>query len=167
MNAVRLSAVMIFLCVLLSGCQWLDRTAPSDGTGRMDGEGDLISGEEALRLYGLTPDGEAMVSTTTADPEPWFPRDVWVAASVLPYDDPAPILSLPVYADAELGVFSTWVGDLPAGSAVTLLSVHADGRACFVEGQTMQGWDVRGWVACNRLLLENPGETMNVEGDGN
>jgi len=166
MKALRMCILMVFLCVLLSGCQWLDRTAPSDGAGPVDGEGTVISGEEALRLYGITLDGEAMVRTTTADPEPWFPREVWVAASVLPYDDPAPIVSLPVYADAELGVFSTWVGDLPAGSAVTLLSVHADGRACFVEGQTMQGWDVRGWVACNRLLLENPAETIDMEEDG-
>ena len=79
-----------------------------------------------------------------------------MSASILPFDDPDPILVLPVYADSELGVLSTWVGDLEAGSIVILLSVHADGRACHIEGKAFQGWEVEGWVACNRLLFSEP-----------
>ncbi|MCJ7694728.1 MAG: hypothetical protein MUO40_04800, partial [Anaerolineaceae bacterium] len=41
--------------------------------------------------------------------EPCFPMLVWVYASILPYEDPDPILVLPVYADSELGVLNTWV----------------------------------------------------------
>ena len=81
---------------------------------------------------------------------------VWVSASILLYDDPDPIVILPVYADSELGVLRTWVGDLEAGSSVMLLSVHPDGRACFAKGRAIQGWDIQGWVVCNRLLFYEP-----------
>ena len=79
-----------------------------------------------------------------------------MSASVLPYADPDSILVLPVYADSELGVQSTWVGDLEADSSVTLLSVHPDGRSCYVEGVAIHKWKIEGWVACNRLVLMKP-----------
>jgi len=71
---------------------------------------------------------------------------------------------LPVYADSELGVSSTWVGDLEAGSSVMLLSVHPDGRTCSIKGVSLQGWDVEGWVACNRLVFEKPPNLVDTEG---
>jgi len=117
--------------------------------------GRVISGEEALRLYGIDAETEVDPYEFRATPEPWFPMQVWVSASVLPYDDQDPILVLPVYADSELGVQSTWVGDLEAGTSVMLLSVHPDGRSCYVEGAALQGWEVEGWVACNRLVFKD------------
>jgi len=44
-----------------------------------------------------------------------------------------------VYADSELGVSSTWVGDLEPESTVTLWSVHPDGHACFIGGGSFSG----------------------------
>ena len=90
-------------------------------------------------------------------------RNTGTILSILPFDDPDPIVVLPVYADSELGVFSTWVGDLEAGSSVMLLSVHPDGRSCFVEGRAIQGWDIQGWVACNRLIFHEPTPIVNPE----
>ena len=150
------------------GCQLVVKTAaPSGEIGQSENEGSVISGEEALRLYDITPVEVVSPEAPTPSPEPWFPMQVWVTASVLPYDDPDPIRTLPVYADHELGVSSTWIGDLAAESEVTLWSVHANGRACFVEGPAIQGWQVRGWVACNRLVFEKPTGTIGSEGDGN
>jgi len=126
----------------------------------------VISGEEAQRLYGIDPGGEVATARPISTPEPWFPMQVWVSASVLPYDDPDPILVLPVYADREMGVQSTWVGDLAAGTSVMLLSVHPDGRACYVEGVAHQGWEVEGWVACNRLLSTKPTSMFKRDMDG-
>jgi hypothetical protein len=125
--------------------------------------GRVISGEEALRLYGIEPGIEVGPLEPSSTQVPWFPMLVWVSASVLPYDDPDPILVLPVYADSELGVSSTWVGDLEAGSSVMLLSVHADSRSCFVEGRAIQGWDIQGWVACNRLIFHEPTPIVNPD----
>ncbi|TET38105.1 MAG: hypothetical protein E3J69_01955 [Anaerolineales bacterium] len=113
------------------------------GEGREDEDSDsvptgrVISGEEALRLYGIESGIEVGPVEPSSTKEPWFPMQVWVSASILPYDDPVPILVLPVYADSELGVSSTWVGDLEAGSSVMSLSVHADGRTCFVNGNAL------------------------------
>ena len=116
-----------------------------------------------LRLYGIEPGIEVGPVEPSSTQEPWFPMQVWVSASILPYDDPDPILVLPVYADSELGVSSTWVGDLEAGSSVRLLSIHADGRTCFVNGNALQGWTVEGWVACNRPLFGEPTPIVNPD----
>ena len=138
-----------------------------DGRGEDDSDsvptGRVISGEEALRLYGIEPGIEVGPVESSSTQDPWFPMQVWVSASILPYDDPDPILVLPVYADSELGVLSTWVGDLEAGSSVTLLAVHADGRTCFVNGNALQGWTVEGWVACNRLIFHEPTPIVNPD----
>ena len=92
---------------------------------------------------------------------------MFVSASVLPYEDPDPIRILPVHADSELGVSSTWLSDLEAGSSGMLLSVHADGRACFIEGKSLQGWGVEGRVARNWLLFNalTPVVKLDVEGE--
>ena len=118
--------------------------------------GRVISGEEALRLYGIESGIEVGPVEPSSTQEPWFPMQVWVSASVLPYDDPDPIGVLPMYADGEFGVSSTGVGDLEAGTSVMLISVHPDGSSCFFEGISLQGWDVKGWVACNRLIFHEP-----------
>jgi hypothetical protein len=123
--------------------------------------GRVISGEEALHLYGIDAETVDEPVETSVSHEPWFPMQVWVSASVLPYDDPDPILVVLVYADSELGVQSTWVGDLEAGNSVMLLSIHPDGRACFIKGVSFQGWDVEGWVACNRLIFSEPTPIVN------
>ncbi len=81
-----------------------------------------------------------------------------MSASILPYDDPDPIVVLPVYADSELGVSSTWVGDLDAGSSVMLLSVYPNNRLCFVEGGIIKvgiykgGWHVIGSSSMDQYL---------------
>lgn len=168
MKIWRVLVCLIFLSLGVMGCQLVGRMAtPLGEIGPCEDKGSVISGEDALRLYDITPVEVVSPETPTPSPEPWFPMRVWVTASVLPYDDPDPIRTLPVYADHELGVSSTWVGDLAAESEVTLWSVHADGRACFVEGHVIQGWEVRGWVACNRLVFEKPTEAIGSEGDGN
>jgi hypothetical protein len=123
--------------------------------------GRVISVEEALSLYGIDSETEVEPEGPSVTTEPWFPMEVWVSASVLPYDDPDPILVLPVYADSELGVKSIWVGDLEAGSNVMLLSVHPNDRACFVKGVAHQGW-----VACNRLLFHEPTPVVNRDVEG-
>ena len=58
------------------------------------------------------------------------------------------------------------LGDSEVGSSVRLLSVHPDGRACFIEGNAVQGWEVEGWVACNRLLFDEPTPVAEVDADG-
>jgi len=48
-----------------------------------------------------------------------------------------------------------------------LLSVHADGRACFIEGRAIQGWDIQGWVACNWLIFSEPMPVVKPKIEGN
>ena len=57
---------------------------------------------------------------------------------MLPYDDPGPIRALPVYADNELGLSSTWIRGLEAGLLAILWSEYADGNAYFIEGKTIK-----------------------------
>jgi hypothetical protein len=85
-----------------------------------------------------------------------FLVQLWVFASILPFDNPNPILVLRAYTDSELGVLRIWVGDLDSGSSVMLLSIHADESACYIEGKVFQGWEIEGWVACNRLIFHEP-----------
>lgn len=112
-------------------------------------------GEEALLLFGITPDPVAAATPTVYD-QPWFPMYVWVSASVLPYEDGAPIRILPVYSDPTLDLSGTWLGDLEEGTRVTLYGVDQVGHACYMGGRVIQGWEIEGWVACNRLLFEEP-----------
>lgn len=155
---MRLPAMLLLLfpALFFAACE-SDAAALQDTKDAANPSGGrVIVGEEALALYGLAAPDRDQTAEPPASPEPWFPRRVWVAASVLPYDDPDPIMILPVYADPALGEASTWIGDLQARSSVMLLSVDAAGRACFIEGMTLQGWQVQGWVACSRLLFNEP-----------
>ena len=56
-----------------------------------------------------------------------------------------------VFTREELSEGGTRMGDLQAGSEVVLHSISPDGAKCLVEGMAVQGWPVKGWVACNRL----------------
>ena len=60
-----------------------------------------------------------------------------------------------MYADSELGVSSTWVGDLEPESTVTLWSVHPDGHACFIRGGKLfrVGKSKGGWRAIVFYLM--------------
>jgi hypothetical protein len=148
--------LLISLGLFAVGCKVRVGEVLEDGDSDSVPTGRVISGEEALRLYGIESGIDVGPVEPSSTQETWFPMQVWVSASILPYDDPDPILVLPVYADSELGVSSTWVGDLEVGSNVMLLSVHSNGRTCFVNGNALQGWTVEGWVACNRLLFSEP-----------
>jgi hypothetical protein len=134
-----------------------DENSDSVPTGR------VILGEDALCLYGIEPVIEVGPVEPSSTQEPWFPMRVWVSAPILPYDDPDPIMVLPVYVDSELGVSSTWVGDFEAGSGAMVLSIHADGRTRFVNGNALQLWKVEGWVVCNRLLFHEPTPIVNPD----
>lgn len=107
-----------------------------------------ITGQEALELYGAVDNVEA---EATRIPEAWFPIQVWVTANVLPYDSDETIDVVAVFTRPELSNGGTWLGDVQAGSEVTLFSVLEDGSTCFIEGTAVQAWTVKGWVACNRL----------------
>ena len=158
MLIARSSLVIGLLLLASSGCAGIDKDDLSaSGTVMPTGGGpSVISGDDALRLYGLTPGAMAAPVTPTSDGGPWFPRAAWVTASVLPYDGESPIRILPVYSDPTLDVGGTWLGDLVEGSRANLLGVDQGGRACLVEGESSQGWGVQGWVACNRLLFDKP-----------
>ncbi len=146
------------LCVLLMvpGCGWA-----GPGAGRGDAEsqptaaGRVISGEEALRLYGVVEPTAGPAQTAT--PVFLFPVSVRVKASEHPYDPAETITELPMYTRPTLngagrqGEAGTWLGDLQTGSTVQLLTFTPDQIACLVEGETIQGWAAKGWVACNRL----------------
>jgi hypothetical protein len=108
-----------------------------------------ITGQEALDLYGV----ETEVREPTRTPEYWFPIRAVVLPNVLPYDPDETIDILSVFTREELSEGGTWMGDLQAGSEVVLHSVSPDGAKCLVEGTAVQGWPVKGWVACNRLEI--------------
>jgi hypothetical protein len=155
-NRVKASIFVGIVAVVTASC------SPVDGTSAgLEGGADkretpvVVSGEQALSLYGITPDPPFVPTPTVLD-QTWFPRSAWVSASVLPYEDQAPIRILPVYSDPDLDVGGTWLGDLPEGEKVDILSVDPAGRSCYVVGEAAQGWLVEGWVACNRLLHEEP-----------
>jgi hypothetical protein len=156
MSNLRILLLAGIAAVVATGCGGpttdAARVATSAGS---TGSSEVISGEDALRLYGITSEPKLEPTPTVLDPS-WFPREVWVSASVLPYDDGAPIRILPVYSDAGLDVTGTWLGDLEAGEKAFLKGVDQAGRSCFVSGQAAQGWDLEGWVACNRILLSKP-----------
>jgi hypothetical protein len=47
-----------------------------------------------------------------------------------------------------------------------LWSVHADGYACLVEGEKIQGWEINAWVTCNRLLFHEPMPVIKFDVEG-
>ena len=78
--------------------------------------------------------------------------------SILPYDPNETIDFLPMFSNKELDTGGLWMGDLGAGQEVVLHGVSTDGSVCLVEGETLQGWSTKGWVACNRLRFTDTDE---------
>ena len=155
-NWAKASVFVSIMAVVSASCGPADGTSPGVQGGPDKGETTfVVSGDEVLSLYGITPDPSPVPTPTVLD-QTWFPRSAWVTASVLPYEDQAPIRILPVYSDPTLDLNGTWLGDLPEGERVDLLSVDPSGRSCYVAGEAAQGWSVEGWVACNRLSFEEP-----------
>ena len=147
------TAMIVLLAV--SGCSVVDLFGRGDGEriletpegtepGRPPRE---ITGQEALELYGV----ETEEPEPTRTPEYWFPMKAVVLENTLPYDSEETIDILAVFTREELSEGGTWIGDLQAGSEVVLHSISPDGAKCLVEGMAIQGWPVKGWVACNRL----------------
>ena len=142
----------------LAGCGTNEVTpAPGSPTGDVPtqagvpGGGRVITGTEALKLYGIDVNNPPTPGPATATQQIWFPARAWVEPSVLAYDPNETINFLPMFSLPELDAEGTWLGDLNAGSEVILHAVSADGKACLVEGPVLQGWTTKGWVACNRL----------------
>jgi hypothetical protein len=120
------------------------------------GGGQVITGTEALELYGVDVNHPPTPRPATATPQIWFPARAWVEPSVLPYDPNETINFLPMFSRPELDSEGTWLGDLEAGREVILQAVSEDGTVCLVEGTALQGWTTKGWVACNRLRFTEP-----------
>jgi hypothetical protein len=125
-----------------------DQDVQPTATQEMGREPRVITGEEALELYGIEVDEEVQPTRT---PIQWFPLTVWVNENVLPYDPNENVDELAVFTRWKLSDRGTWLGDLKADTEVTLFNISEDGTACLIEGMAIQGWEVRGWVACNRL----------------
>jgi len=125
----------------------------TDTQAQTSGDGRVITGPEALELYGVDVNDPPSPGPATATPQIWFPARAWVEPSVLPYDVTESINFLPMFSAPDLDVQGTWLGDLEADREVTLHAVSEDGAACLVEGPVLQGWTAKGWVACNRLRL--------------
>lgn len=158
-NMTKLRGVILAIMVgsVLAGCGGEQAsgapTANSSGSEptveQPSGEGRVITGQEALELYGIA--SSPTPGPPTATPQVWFPARAWVEPSVLPYDPNETINFLPMFSSTELDDGGIWMGDLTAGQEVILHGVSADGRVCLVEGQAQQGWSTKGWVSCNRL----------------
>lgn len=147
----------ILMTLISSSCISSLPSAPAvSPTGTATAPGRTISGEEALQLYGIQSADSVPTSTVLPTSEPWLPIEVWVSASILPYGGPEPIRTLSVYSDKDLELGGYWLGDLREGDQATLRAVSPGGYSCFVEGQAVQGWPVRGWAACSRLLFFEP-----------
>jgi hypothetical protein len=61
-----------------------------------------------------------------------------------------------MYSKPELDKEGIWLGDLEAGLEVILHGISQDNTVCLVEGPVIQGWEAKGWVACNRLSFTEP-----------
>ena len=44
-----------------------------------------------------------------------------------------------------------WLGDVPAGQTVLIVEIEGNVEYCRVLGVSLQGWDVDGWMRCDRL----------------
>jgi len=153
----NISFIIIILGLMISisacngnggGVENGDQTASPTATRKVSEEPREITRKEALELYGIGEDEEIQATRT---PIQWFPISVWVNENVLPYDSNESVDELAVFTRWELSDKGTWLGDLQADTEVKLFNISEDRTACLIEGMTKQGWDVRGWVACNRL----------------
>ena len=156
-KTLAIGFVLAAACAL-AGCGRNEVTsAPGSPTGDVPtqagvpGGGRVITGTEALKLYGIDVNNPPTPGPATATPQVWFPGRAWVKPAVLPYDPNETLDFLPMFSRPELDAGGTWLGDLGAGREVILHAVSEDGTACLVEGPVLQGWTTKGWVACNRL----------------
>ena len=156
MNRLLRNGLLVVAGCLLAACGSATATAGPDASPQAvateaptSGEGRVITGQEALDLYGIGSSPTA--GPPTATPQIWFPARAWVEPSILPYDPNETIDFLPMFSSTTLDTDGLWLGDLSAGQEVVLHGVSADGSVCLVEGMTQQGWSTKGWVACNRL----------------
>ena len=128
---------------------------PTEGS-NITGDGRVITGDDALGLYGIDVNNPPIPGSGTSTPQIWFPAKAWVEPSILPYDPDETINFLPMYSKTDLDIKGMWLGDLEAGKEVVLHGISREGKVCLVEGSVMQGWDAKGWVSCNRLSFILP-----------
>ncbi len=142
------------VAMIVAGCsifgKGTDEGVPEENVAAGDGTPRVISGQEALQLYGVATEDPVSIKPTST-PLYYFPARAWVLPNEIPYDPQETITILPMFTRPALNDGGTWLGDLEAGAEVVLQGVNADRTACLVEGLTLQGWSTMGWVACNRL----------------
>ena len=131
-----------------NGAESGDQDVKPTSTLKTSDEPREITGEEALELFGIGGDGDVEPVRT---PIQWFPITVWVNVNELPYDPEESADEVAVFSRWELSDDGTWLGDILSDTEVTLFNISEDGTACLIEGMAKQGWEVKGWVACNRL----------------
>ena len=128
---------------------------PTEGPD-ITGDGRVITGDEAIGLYGIDVNNPPIPGSGISTPKIWFPAKAWVEPSILPYDPDETINFLPMYSKPDLDIKGMWLGDLEAGVEVIFHGISRDSKVCLVEGSVMQGWDAKGWVSCNRLKFVLP-----------
>lgn len=159
---VWMQLVLGVLGGVAAGCSMIGRSPVSNGAPQAAtsapaaGSPREITGDEALRLYGVDVNSTPTAAPATATPQIWFPARAWVEPAVMPYDLDETIDFLPMFSRPTLDEEGTWLGDLEAGTEVVLHAISEDGSVCLVEGRVLQGWTTRGWVACNRLTYIGP-----------
>ncbi len=89
---------------------------------------------------------------TQEDLVPLFPLSMEVQEAPLLYDASDIVTVLPVYGCPG---GCRWLGDFTAGNVIEVITISADGNYCYASGETIQGWDVIGWVSCARLLVSS------------
>ena len=165
MKKALVISILLVMAGILAACGQSDESTLTPGKTPdqqqtdepiVSGSGRVITGEEALDLYGIDVDNPPTPGAASATPQIWFPAKAWVEPSILPYDPNETINFLPMYSKPELEDEGIWLGDLEAGLEVILHGISQDSTVCLVEGPVMQGWDAKGWVACNRLSFTEP-----------
>jgi len=142
---ILLSAFALFLTSCSCQNNATQETAPENSR-----EPREISGDEALALYGVDQEnGESAEPTST--PYYFFPAAAVILANENPLDPNETVTILPMFTRPGLNQDGTWLGDLEAGTEVVVHIINQDRTACLVEGLTAQGWNTKGWVACNRI----------------
>jgi len=149
-----ISSIVVVIATIAAGCSiFMEESEDGTPPGELQatsGTTREITGQEALRLYGIATEDPASINPTST-PLYFFPARAWVLPNEIPFDPDETITILPMFTRPSLNDGGTWLGDLEAGAEVVLQGVDADRTACLVEGLTLQGWSTMGWVACNRL----------------
>lgn len=79
---------------------------------------------------------------------PVFTNDPDVLTDGLCANDPNNDSNCEYYGPFKPGV---WLGDIPAGQTVLIVDIEGTISYCRVLGTSLQGWDVDGWMRCDRL----------------